>query len=48
VIYAHHFPSKWEVGPEGKKCIFICYLSHSKGYVFLGEHEDGSVTEIES
>ena len=31
-----------------KKCIFIRYSEHSKGYVFIGENEDGSVTEIES
>jgi len=37
-----------KLGSRWKKCIFIHYSSHSKRYVFLGEHEDGSVTEIES
>ena len=36
------------LGPRGKKCIFIHYLSHSKRYMFLEEHEDESVTEIKS
>lgn len=31
-----------------KKCIFIRYLEHSKGYVFISELEDGSITEIGS
>ena len=33
---------------KGRKCIFIRYNEHSKGYVFIGEHEDGTVTELES
>lgn len=37
-----------KLGPKGKKCIFIRYSEHSKGYVFIGELEDGSITEIES
>ncbi|OMO92476.1 hypothetical protein CCACVL1_06836 [Corchorus capsularis] len=37
-----------KLGPRGKKCIFIRYSEHSKGYVFIGEHGDGTVTEIES
>lgn len=37
-----------KLGPKGKKCIFIRYSEHSKGYVFIGELEDGSVREIES
>lgn len=37
-----------KLGHRGKKCIFIRYSEHSKGYVLIGEHSDGSVTEIES
>ena len=37
-----------KLGPKGKKSIFIRYLEHSKGYVFIGENESGSVTEFES
>ena len=37
-----------KLGPRGKKCIFLRYSSQSKGYVFIGENEDGTVTEIES
>ena len=43
-----HDPSHMygKLGPRGKKCIFIRYSEHSKGYVFIGEHVDGSITEI--
>ena len=34
--------------PKGKKCIFIRYSESSKGYIFLGEDINGSITEIES
>ena len=37
-----------KLGPRGKKCIFIRYSEHSKGYLLIGEQSDGSVTEIES
>jgi len=37
-----------KLGPRGKKCIFIRYSEHSKGYVLIGEQTDGRVTEIES
>ncbi|CAA7035581.1 unnamed protein product [Microthlaspi erraticum] len=37
-----------KLGPRGKKCIFIRYSEQSKGYVLIGEHLDGSITEIES
>jgi hypothetical protein len=36
------------LGPRRKKCIFIRYSKHSKGYVLIGEQTDGRVTEIES
>ncbi|XP_020080151.1 uncharacterized protein LOC109703839 [Ananas comosus] len=37
-----------KLGPRGRKCIFIRYPDHSKGYVFIGKQPDGSLTEIES
>ena len=37
-----------KLGARGKKCIFIRYSEHSKGYVFIGEHNSGSLTEFES
>ena len=37
-----------KLGPRGRKYIFIRYNEHSKGYVFIGEHEDGRVIELES
>ena len=36
------------MGPRGKKSIFIRYLEYSKGYVFLGEQANGTVTKFES
>ncbi|KAK9108126.1 hypothetical protein Syun_024137 [Stephania yunnanensis] len=42
----HHQHGK--LGPRGKKSIFIRYSEHSKGYVFIGEHSSGSITEFES
>ena len=47
--YVHNTSHKYgKLGPRGKKCIFIRYFEHSKGYVFIGEQLDGRVTEIES
>jgi hypothetical protein len=45
-----HFTSHphGKLGPRAKKCIFLRYPKGSKGYVFLGENEDGTRTEIES
>ena len=37
-----------KLGRRGKKCIFIRYSEHSKGYVLIGEQLDESVTELES
>ena len=36
------------MGPRGKKCIFIRYSGQSKGYIFIGKHDDESVTKLES
>ncbi|OMO60028.1 Reverse transcriptase, RNA-dependent DNA polymerase [Corchorus capsularis] len=46
--YVHDTSHKdGKLGPRGKKSI-IRYSEHSKGYVFIGENSDGSVTELES
>ena len=37
-----------KLSPKEKKCIFIRYSERSKGFVFIDELEDGSITEIES
>jgi hypothetical protein len=36
------------LGRKVNKCVFIRYPDESKGYVMLGEHPDGGVTEIVS
>src|SRR4051812_17741618 len=45
-----HFTSHphGKLGPRAKKCIFMRYPKGSKGYVFLGENDDGTRTELES
>src|SRR5436190_19307969 len=45
-----HFTSHPHVklGPRAKKCIFLQYPKGSKGYIFLGENDDGTRTEIKS
>ena len=49
MAYVHNLSHKYgKLGHRGRKCIFIRYNEHSKGYVFIGEHEDGTVTELES
>jgi len=49
VAYIHNISHEYrKLGPRGKKCIFIRYSEHSKGYVFIGEKANGRVTEIES
>ena len=49
VAYVHNiFHEYGKLGPRGKKCVFIRYSKYSKGYVFLGEDINGSITEIES
>ena len=43
--YVHDSSHKYrKLGPKGKKSTFIRYLEHSKGHVFIGENESGSVT----
>ena len=49
MAYVHNPSDKYgKLGHSGRKCIFIRYSEHSKGYVFIGEHEDGTVIELES
>ena len=36
------------MGLRGKKSIFIRYSEYSKGHIFIGKNESGSVTEFES
>ena len=37
-----------QLGPKGKKNIFIRYSEQSKGYVFIGEYESEGMTKFES
>jgi len=37
-----------KLSAKGKKCIFMRYSRHSKGYVFIDELEDENITEIVS
>ena len=47
--YIHNNTHQYgKLGTKGKKCIFIRYSETSKGFVFIGEKADGSVTELES
>ena len=49
IVYVHNTSHKHgKLGPKRKKCIFIRYSEHSKGYVLIGEQPDESVTELES
>ncbi|KAH0685572.1 hypothetical protein KY290_019644 [Solanum tuberosum] len=41
-------PYELWMGLRGKKCIFIGYSKQSKGYIFIGENEEGSIIELES
>ena len=47
--YVHNTSHRYgKLGPRGKKCIFIRYSEHFKGYMLIGEQPNGSVTELES
>jgi hypothetical protein len=47
--FVHDTSHKYgKLGLRGKKCIFIRYSEHSKGYVLIGEQPDGSITEVKS
>ena len=49
VAYIHNNNHQYgKLGPKGKTCIFIRYSETSKGFVFINEKADGSVTELES
>ena len=47
--YKHNTSHKLEkLDTRVNKCLYICYSEHSKGYVFIGQQNDGIVIEIES
>ena len=47
--YVHNPSHKHgKLDPRGKKCIFIRYPEYSKWYVFIGEHDDRTITKIKS
>ena len=47
--YVHNTTHKHgNLGPRANKCVFIRYFDESMGYIMLGEHPDGGVTEIVS
>ena len=49
VAYVYNTSSKYgKLGPRSKKSIFVRYPAVSKGYVFIGEHENRIVIEFES
>ena len=49
MTYFHNPSHKYgKLSPRGKKCIFIRYSEYSKGYMFIGKYEDGTVIELES
>jgi len=41
-------PIDMENDPRANKWTFIRYSNESKGYMMLGEHPDGTITEIKS
>lgn len=45
-----HNPSSkhGKLGPTRNKYIFIRYPKYSKRYVFIGKHDEGTITEIVS
>ena len=49
MTYVHNPSHKYgKLGHRKRKYIFIRYSEHSKGHVFIGEHEDRTVTKLES
>ena len=49
MVYVHNPYHKFgKLCPRWRKCIFIRYNEHSKGYVFIGEHEYETILELES
>ena len=49
MAFVHNPSHKYrKLSPKERKCIFIRYNEHSKGYVFIGKYEDGTVIELES
>ena len=49
VAYVYNPSHKYEkLGHKKRKCIIIRYIEHSKGYVFISEHEDETIIAFES
>ena len=49
MTYIHTSSHKYgKLSPKERKCAFIRYNELFKGYVFIGEHEDEIVIELES
>ena len=49
MAYIHTPSHKYgKLSPKERKCAFIRYNGLFKGYVFIGEHEDEIVIELES
>ena len=49
VAYIHNPSHKYgKLSHKGRKCVFIRYDEHFKGYVFIGKHEDGIVIKLKS
>ena len=49
VTYVHNSSHKYgKLDHRGRNYIFIRYSEQSKWYVFIGEHEDGTITILES
>lgn len=49
IVFVHDSSYKFEkYTPKGRKYIFVRYLEHSKGYVFIDEQYNKSITKIES
>lgn len=48
-VYVHDPSYKHEkLGPRGKNNIFVRYLTHSKGYVFISDYASERVIEFKS
>ena len=49
MAYVHNPSHKYgKLSPKGRKCVFIRYNEHFKGYVFIGKHVDGTVIKLKS
>ena len=49
MAYIHNPYNKYgKLSPKERKCIFIRYNEYFKGFMFISEHEDGMVIELET